>query len=76
MADGIANAGYDFLSPVNTNMIFPTFPTKVVDALREQYEFYDQKNAHGMTTVRMVTSWATPEGVIDEFIAFLIASAP
>jgi threonine aldolase len=71
LADGIARAGYGFQSPAHTNMIFPTFPEKVADALREHYEFYDWKKAHGMTTVRLVTSWATPENVIDGFVAML-----
>ena len=73
MADGIVKAGYKLLYPAQTNMIFPTFPPDVVNKLREQYEFYDWLKKKDKTTVRLVTSWATPESVVDEFIMCLQA---
>ena len=68
MADGIKNAGYELMNPVVTNMLLPFFPVKVADALHELYGFYEWKKTQDYTTVRLVTSWATPEIVIEEFI--------
>jgi len=71
MAKGITDAGYELLSPVESNMLLPIFPDIIVDKLREKYEFYDWKKTNGNTTVRLLTSWATPESIIDEFITYL-----
>ena len=71
MADGIIDAGYELMNPVETNMLFPVFPEKVAEALRENYEFYDWEKTHDTITVRLVTSCATPESVVDKFIADL-----
>ena len=68
MAAGIINAGYELMNPVVTNMLFPIFPTKVADTIRELYGFYDWKKTQDCITVRLVTSWATTESIIDEFI--------
>ena len=68
LANGIRNAGYGFHYPVETNQIFPVFPAEVAKRLHALYDFYDWEETDGMTAVRIVTSWATPEGIIDEFL--------
>ena len=68
MAKGIADANYNFLYPVETNMVFPVFPSKIAQPLHRLYEFYDWQTVDGMTAVRLVTSWATPESIIDRFL--------
>ena len=71
MADGIQNAGYELMNPVVTNMLLPIFPTKVAEMVAENYGCYEWKKTPDNTILRLVTSWATPESVIDEFIADL-----
>ncbi|MDR2570911.1 MAG: aminotransferase class V-fold PLP-dependent enzyme [Oscillospiraceae bacterium] len=72
LADGIAGLGYEFLFPVQTNIIVPIFPVAVAHALRSSYAFYDWQSLDGdMVAVRLVTSWATPDAVVDGFVAAL-----
>lgn len=55
------------LSP--SNQLFPIMPDKVIDKLAENYSFEFQKRVdedHSM--IRLVTSWATRESAVDEFI--------
>jgi len=68
LADGIKTAGYKFLYPVESNLIIPILPSEIVEKLRGLYGFYDWQNMNDMTAIRMLTSWATPESVINEFI--------
>jgi len=73
LAEGIRNAGYGFLYPAETNLLIPLFPAGVAERLHELYDFYDWEQKGDMTAVRLVTSWATPESMADEFIADLAA---
>jgi len=71
LSDGIKEQGYNFLYPVQTNLIIPVFPAPVVEKLREMYGFYDWSNLGDKTAVRLLTSWATHEGRVDTFLADL-----
>ncbi|MCL2151924.1 MAG: beta-eliminating lyase-related protein [Oscillospiraceae bacterium] len=71
LADGIGELGYGFLYPPVTNLLIPIFPLGVADKLHMIYDFYDWQNLGDMTAARMLTSWATPEEMIDGFIADL-----
>ncbi|MCL2662284.1 MAG: aminotransferase class V-fold PLP-dependent enzyme [Oscillospiraceae bacterium] len=71
LADGIRALGYEFLCPVETNLILPVFPNEIVDRLREHYGFYDWQRFEDKTAVRLLTSWATPEDKVDCFLADL-----
>ena len=71
MADGIRDSGYGFSFPVETNMIFPVFPASVAKKLQQSYGFYDWEKMGDMTAVRILTSWATPEHIVDEFLSDL-----
>jgi len=73
MAKGMADLGYEFLFPVETNLIIPILPNEVVEKLRESYAFYDWQKYDDKTAVRLLTSWATPESVVDRFLADLAA---
>ena len=68
MAEGIADAGYGFMYPPQTNLIIPIFPCEVAERLRKHYGFYNWETTSDMEAVRIVTSWATPESVVDEFV--------
>jgi len=71
LADGIRDLGYEFMFPVETNLIVPVFPASIAEKLHEMYGFYDWEKLGDKTAVRMLTSWATPESKVDEFISDL-----
>ena len=71
IAGGIKQAGYSFLHPAETNQIFPGFPAKISHELHKYYDFYDWRITDDLVYARIVTSWATPESVADEFISDL-----
>jgi len=68
LADGIKALGHGFLVEAETNQIFPIFPSETNEKLHNLYDFYDWRQIGGMTAVRLVTSWATPQEIIDEFL--------
>jgi threonine aldolase len=69
LTKGIKNLGYGFMTDSPTNQIFPIFPNAVSEELRKNYLFYDwAKIDETNTAVRLVTSWAITEQVVDEFL--------
>jgi len=68
LADGIRAAGYDFVHPPQTNLIIPVLPKPLVKKLRMSYGFHDWKDMGELLAVRLVTSWATPEKFVNEFL--------
>jgi threonine aldolase len=52
-------------------LIVPVFPALIAEKLREMYGFYDWEKLGDKTAVRMLTSWATPESKVDEFVSDL-----
>ena len=73
LVDGIKALGFDFLCPPETNLLIPMFPKKVAEKLHQLYDFYDWdwQPIGDMTAVRLVTSWATPECKVEQFISDL-----
>ena len=71
LADGIKALGYDFLYPVETNLIVPILPADVTRELQNLYAFYEWQSLGEKTAIRLLTSWATPEEKVDEFLADL-----
>ncbi len=69
LTKGIKELGYGFMTDSPSNQIFPVFPNTVIGKLRENYLFYDwAKMDESNTAVRLVTSWAITEQVVDEFL--------
>lgn len=67
---GLSSAGYPFASPPMTNQIFPVLPTELVARLEERFQFYRwEQRPDNATVIRLVTSWATTDGAVGEFIA-------
>lgn len=69
LREGIQKGGYKFLTNSPTNQIFPILPNEKIDELRKLYGFYkwsdiDENNS----SIRLVTSWATKEVMIREFL--------
>ena len=72
LSKGIAAMGYTFLTDSPTNQIFPIFPNAVIEKIKDRYGFYVWSPVSGDTScIRLVTSWATKEEAVDEFLATL-----
>lgn len=69
MAHHFGERGYTFLAPPSTNQIFPVLPDDVIARLQELYGFYVwKKMSRNTSAIRLVTSWATREETVDEFL--------
>jgi len=69
LADEIKKHNYKFLTEPVSNQIFPILPNKLIEKLNQKYGFYvwckiDDKNS----AIRLVTSWATKEEFVNQFI--------
>lgn len=72
IVEGIKLKGYDFVVSPESNQIFPILPNNIIAKLETKFDFYPWKivdNDH--TSIRLVTSWATDENAVDEFIEYL-----
>lgn len=69
---GITECGFSFAADSMTNQLFPIFPNKLIEKLREhfQFQFHETIDADH-TAVRFVTSWATKESAVREFVNVL-----
>lgn len=70
LKEGIEGLGYNFMINSPSNQIFPILPNKLIEKLEEKYLFIiwekiDEKNS----AIRLVTSWATDERMVLEFIS-------
>lgn len=72
LSQAITKAGFRFLADSVTNQIFPIFPQSVIEKLNEKYEFEIwSKIDENHTAIRLVTSWATTETAVQNFISDL-----
>ncbi len=72
MAAGILKSGYGFQYPAVSNQIFPILPNRVIEKMNQLYRFYTwDKIDEDHSSVRLVTSWATPQSAVDDFLADL-----
>lgn len=69
LSKGIGKCGYKFLVLSSTNQIFPIFPNTVIDQLKTNYGFYVwSKIDNESSAIRLVTSWATKESAVNDFL--------
>lgn len=69
LQDGIKDLGYDLLIESYTNQIFPILPIDIIEILEKNYLFYRWGvESKGTCPVRLITSWATKEFHIDNFL--------
>lgn len=69
MKQAISDAGFPFIAVSPTNQLFPIFPDSLVEKLHEKYDFeFWGKVDDSHTAIRLVTSWATPDSAVAEFI--------
>ena len=72
LAEGIGEKGYKFFTRPETNMIFPILPEIIVKELEKEFLFYRWKKIdQNFTVIRLVTSWATDENIIRQFLGSL-----
>jgi len=72
MALAFQEKGYTFLTEPVSNQLFPILPYQVIEKLSTSYGFYIWKKIDSeKSAIRLVTSWATPESVVDQFITDL-----
>jgi threonine aldolase len=69
LAEGLKEAGCNFLIDSPTNQIFPVMANPVIEKLSDRFGFYVwAKTDEGHSTIRLVTSWATPPEAVEEFL--------
>jgi threonine aldolase len=69
LQEGINALGFSFKVSSSTNQIFPVFSDKLVDALRKEYDFLTWERVDDShQVVRLVTSWATKEEAVNQFL--------
>lgn len=69
LKEGLCEVGYSLLTHSPSNQIFPVLPNEVIEKLEEKYMFYIwQKVDEDNSAIRLVTSWATKEEQVLEFI--------
>ena len=75
LRDGLANLGYPLPVPSPSNQQFPVLPNAAMTRLQEMgYEFeIDRTVDRDHTRIRLVTSWATPETAVEDFLRDLAA---
>ncbi|MFV0555316.1 MAG: threonine aldolase family protein [Mangrovibacterium sp.] len=72
LSKAISEQGYSFLSPSSTNQIFPILPHALIKKLSEKYLFYEwQVMDEQHSAIRLITSWATDESVVEKFVGEL-----
>lgn len=65
----IQENGYSFLTISVTNQIFPILPKKIIEKLEKKYLFYEWEAIdENNSAIRLITSWATTESKVEEFI--------
>ena len=65
----LKSKGYDFLTNSPSNQIFPILPAELILRLQKDWAFYVwQKIDEKRDAVRFVTSWATKEEIVREFL--------
>ncbi|MGB0682036.1 MAG: threonine aldolase family protein [Magnetovibrionaceae bacterium] len=67
--------GVEIAQPVQANGVFASLPPPIAEAVRAAgYDFYPWPTEGYADTVRMICSYATPDEVIDDFIAIARAA--
>ncbi len=72
LGEGIVTAGYELTAPATTNQIFPILPNAIIERLAANFAFHVwQETDDDHAVIRLVTSWATHEHMVDAFLAEL-----
>lgn len=69
LAGELGQHGCEFLIDSPTNQIFPIMDNRVIEQLTASFEFYVwEKIDTTRSAIRLVTSWATPEEAVRNFV--------
>ncbi len=69
LREAITQAGFRFLVYSPTNQIFPILPNSLIAELQKEYSFYIWSKVDAdHSSIRLVTSWATKEEAVREFV--------
>lgn len=69
LRDQLTEYGFSFLSPSYSNQLFPIMKNELVEQLEKNYSFNIERDLHnGTKAIRLVTSWATREDAVREFL--------
>lgn len=69
LSKGISQRGYTFFTKPQTNQLFPILPNTLIKNLQTKYDFYIwQKYDDNNSVIRLITSWATKEKNVKDFI--------
>ncbi|QOR36781.1 aminotransferase class I/II-fold pyridoxal phosphate-dependent enzyme [Clostridium sp. 'deep sea'] len=72
LSEELSECGITFKTKPSCNIIFAILPNSLVKELLKKYDFYViEKHNEDSSVVRLVTSWATPESIVKQFIADL-----
>lgn len=72
LSDSLKELGYEFLTEPTSNQIFPIMDNKIIRILEGRYGFNVEREINDdKTAIRLVTSWATKEEAVDEFINYM-----
>ncbi|MFS8130874.1 MAG: threonine aldolase family protein [Candidatus Dojkabacteria bacterium] len=70
LTNGMTQLNIKFLAESTTNQIFPIFTNEQIKKLEEMYGFYVwAKVDENSSAIRLVTSWATEENFVGDFLA-------
>lgn len=73
IAAAVRQKGYSFLTQSSTNQIFPILPKSLINKLSDNYLFFEWKVIDdNHSAVRLITSWATDERQVDEFVLAIL----
>jgi threonine aldolase len=67
---------FSYQGKPDANAFFPSIPDSVVNQLRESYHFYNINAENRHTTIRLMTSFATTDQHLDDFITTLKGALP
>ncbi|KPM44223.1 hypothetical protein AK830_g2395 [Neonectria ditissima] len=69
LSAGITGAGFALYVATETNQVFAVLPLGLIGKLQDRFSFYVwEKCGDGHAVVRLLTTWATQEAKIEEFV--------
>ncbi|MBI9011337.1 MAG: low specificity L-threonine aldolase [Clostridiales bacterium] len=72
LREGIKDSGHEFDLETSTNQLFPIMPIQIIEVLEKKFSFYRWQSIDAdRSVIRLVTSWATNEEAVKEFIELL-----
>lgn len=71
LREALKKQGFGFLSDSPSNQVFPIMPNSLIERLKEHYLFEVWQKGDRDSSIRLVTSWATPAEKAEEFADIL-----